>query len=195
MKKQKFLLYRRKREGKTDYKKRLKLLVSEKPRLIIRRSLRNVTVQVINYRPNGDETVFSASAKQLVKFGWTFDGRNLPSAYLTGLLCGVKAKKENFKGELIVDFGLQKSTPRGLLYAAVKGAIDAGLNVLCGKEVFPSPDRLSGKHIADYVAVVAQKKVGQQFSKYAKQNLKAEDIPKKFVEVKAAIISGVQTKK
>ena len=41
--------FKRKREGKTDYKKRLKLLSSSKPRLVIRKSLKNMTVQIIEY--------------------------------------------------------------------------------------------------------------------------------------------------
>ena len=41
--------YRRKREGKTDYRKRLRLLLSGKPRLVIRRSLRDISAQVIEY--------------------------------------------------------------------------------------------------------------------------------------------------
>ena len=45
----------------------------------------------------------------------------------------------------IVDFGLQSKADR--LFALVKGAIDAGLEINCPEEAFPSEDRLSGKHI------------------------------------------------
>ena len=41
--------YRRQREGKTNYDKRLKLLLSGKPRLIIRPSLKGITIQVEEY--------------------------------------------------------------------------------------------------------------------------------------------------
>ena len=41
--------FRRKREGKTDYRKRLKLLLGGKPRLVVRKSLKNITAQIAVY--------------------------------------------------------------------------------------------------------------------------------------------------
>ena len=38
---------RRRREGKTDYKARLAMLKSEKPRLVIRKSNRYLVVQIV----------------------------------------------------------------------------------------------------------------------------------------------------
>ena len=84
--------YRRKREGKTNYKKRLKLLLSKKPRLVIRRSLNNISLQIIEYQTNGDKIIVGTNSSELKKMGWTANTGNIPAAYLTGLLLAKKAK-------------------------------------------------------------------------------------------------------
>ena len=40
--------FRRRRENKTDYRRRLRLLVSRKQRLVIRKGLKNITAQIID---------------------------------------------------------------------------------------------------------------------------------------------------
>jgi large subunit ribosomal protein L18 len=144
----KVMQYRRKREGRTDYRKRLKMLVSGISRLVIRNTNKNIIVQVVDYSADGDHVVVTANSSELPKLGWKHATGNLPAAYLTGMLAAQKAKKKHVE-KAIVDFGLQlKSSSR--LYAAVKGAIDNGLEIPAGEDVFPSADRLSGKHIAAY---------------------------------------------
>ena len=51
--------FRRRREGKTDYRKRLKLLLSRKPRLVVRKSLNNIIAQIVEYDEKGDRVVVS----------------------------------------------------------------------------------------------------------------------------------------
>ena len=85
--------FRRKREGKTNYKKRLKILLHRKPRLVIRKSLNSIIAQIVEYNADGDKVVLSAHSKELGKFGWKPNKGNLPSAYLIGLLIGKKAKE------------------------------------------------------------------------------------------------------
>ena len=41
---------RRRREGKTDYRKRLRLLRSGKVRMVVRKSLKNTQIQLIEYK-------------------------------------------------------------------------------------------------------------------------------------------------
>jgi large subunit ribosomal protein L18 len=85
--------YRRRREGKTDYRKRKALILSRKPRLVVRGTLKNIIVQVVVAKPHGDEVLVSAHSRELLKnYGWKAPRGNLPAAYLTGLLCGLKAK-------------------------------------------------------------------------------------------------------
>lgn len=138
--------YRRKREEKTDYKNRLVLLKSGKLRLVIRKSLKNVTAQFVEYSPSGDKILVSAHTNELKKYGWTKSSRNIPAAYLVGLLAGLKAKKKNIK-EAILDLGMYKNIKGSILYAALKGALDAGINVPHSKEVLPPEDRIKGLHL------------------------------------------------
>lgn len=138
---------KRKRQSKTDYRARLELLKSRKLRFVVRRSLKNVLVQIVEYVPDGDKIIVTASSKELQKhFGWDIARRNTPAAYLTGLLAGVKAKEKKVK-EAILDMGVQKVMKGSLIFAAVKGANDAGFTVPCGKEAIPAEDRIVGKHI------------------------------------------------
>src|SRR3989344_192865 len=83
--------FRRRREGKTDYGKRLALIKSNKPRLVVRKTNRFIIAQVTSWGENGDSTIASATSKALGAF--CFAGKaNTPSAYLTGLLCEAKPK-------------------------------------------------------------------------------------------------------
>src|SRR3989344_5153073 len=100
--------YRRKTSGKTDYRKRLKLLLGGKPRLVVRKSLKNITAQIAAYSKEGDKILASAHSRELNEFGWNSPKGNTPSAYLVGLLLGKKAKKTNIK-EMILDLGMNKS--------------------------------------------------------------------------------------
>src|SRR3989338_7954240 len=112
--------YKRKRSGKTNYKKRLKLLISSKPRLVIRKSLKSTLLQLVEYDADGDRVVASASSRDLVKLGWKASISNLSSAYLTGMLLGQKAKKAKI-GEAVLDIGLNSPVKGSILFAGVKG--------------------------------------------------------------------------
>ena len=140
--------YRRKREGKTNYKKRLEMLKSRKNRLVIRKTNKHIVAQIANYHPDGDKIVAGVSSKQLESHGWKHSTKNLPASYLTGLLLAKKAKAAGV-GSAVLDLGLQTPHKGSRLYAALKGAIDGGLDIPASEEVFPSEDRLKGGHIDD----------------------------------------------
>ncbi len=161
--------HRRRREQRTNYRKRLGLLRSRRPRFAVRKSLNNIVCQVIEYQPKGDRTKVTVSSADIRKFGWKGHGGNLPAAYLTGLLCGTMAKKKNIS-EAILDIGLHISTKGSGIYAALKGGLDAGLSIKCSDDILPSAERISGKHIAEY--------------------RKDTSIHKNFEETKKNIISG-----
>lgn len=152
--KTKVLDYKRKREGKTDYKKRLKLVASKKPRLVIRKSLKNIVAQITEYDKKGDRIVIAGHSRQLIRLGWKGYRRNLPAAYLVGLLCGIKAKKAGVK-EAIVDTGLYPSVKGSVIYAVVKGVIDAGVKVPHEGVMLPPDERLMGLHTKDPEATKA----------------------------------------
>lgn len=149
MKKNYLTQFKRRRENKTNYKKRLGLLKSGKTRLVIRKSLCNISVQFINYKPEGDQTVVSTVSTELKKLGWNKTG-NVPAAYLTGFLAGKKAKEKKV-GEAILDLGLQTSTKGSRIYAALKGVLDSGINIPHSKDILPSEDRIKGKHISEEI--------------------------------------------
>jgi len=146
MKKFYLMPLKRRRKKKTNYRKRLALIKSGKTRLVIRKSLSNISVQFINYKTEGDETIVSAFSTELKKFGWNRTG-NLPAAYLTGLLAGKRAKDKKI-GEAILDLGLHTPTKGSRLYAALKGVLDSGIKVPCSEDILPSEDRIKGKHIS-----------------------------------------------
>jgi len=160
---------KRRREGKTDYRQRLKLLLSKKPRLVVRKSLKYITAQIVEFSENGDRVIASAHSKNLKKLGWNFACDNLPAAYLTGLMIGKKALEKNVN-EAILDIGLHASTKGNRIYAVVKGALDAGLKIPCGEEMLPSEERIFGYHIA--------------------KNEKFKNLPEEFKRIKEEIMSG-----
>ncbi|MCE8424727.1 MAG: 50S ribosomal protein L18 [Candidatus Methanoperedens sp.] len=141
--------FRRARIGKTDYRARKQLLFSRKPRLVVRRSLEHTNIQLIVPEKNGDEVIISANTIDLKKYGYTGGTGNLPSAYLAGLLLGYRAKKKG-QSVAILDIGLSQATRGGRVFAALKGAIDSGLEIPHDPEIFPKEDRIMGKHIDKY---------------------------------------------
>ena len=178
----------RKRAKATDYRKRLKLLSSGKERLIIRKTSSHIIVQVASFDEKGDSIRASASSSQLSKYGWALGKKSIPAAYLTGLLAGKLALSKNLKNA-IVDAGTQKPASSGKIYAALKGAMDAGLKVQASKELFPSEERLKGAHIANYIKSA---KSPNQFSLYKKNNISADKIAALFETVKAKISGGTK---
>lgn len=180
--------FRRKREGRTYYKKRLKILMSNKYRFVIRKSLRNFQASIIEYNPKGDKVLFTVNTKSLEKLGWKGDTGNLPSAYLIGLITGKKAIGKGVK-DAVLDLGFNNSVKGSRLYAALAGVIDSGLKVPFNPDVLPSKDRISGEHIAKYAHLLRSDKTkyDKQFSNYIKKGLSPEDIVQHFKELKGKI--------
>ncbi len=100
---------RRRREGKTNYRKRLKLLLSRKPRLVVRITNRRVIAQIVEYAPEGDRVVVGVDSAMLREYGWKGDLNNTPAAYLTGILIAKKALQKGI-GEAVLDIGLHTPT-------------------------------------------------------------------------------------
>ncbi|MFT4309383.1 MAG: 50S ribosomal protein L18 [Candidatus Woesearchaeota archaeon] len=138
--------YRRAREGRTSYKQRINLLKGQKPRLIIRKSLNNITVSIAEYSPDGDMIRVNVHSSSLKKMGWTHSTGNIPSAYLTGYIAAKKAVSMGIK-EAILDLGLQTKVLRGRMFAALKGALDAGMKIPHDEKALPEKNRILGEHI------------------------------------------------
>lgn len=141
--------FRRRREGKTNYRKRLKLLLSGKPRVVVRKSNRYIRVHLVVPDAKGDRTLVSAISSELRKYGYDGYTGNTPAAYLTGLLFGVRALNAGY-AEGVLDIGLHTPSRGAKVFAALKGAIDAGMEIPCSEEIFPDDARIRGEHIASY---------------------------------------------
>ena len=127
--------FRRRREGKTNYYRRRELLKSGKIRLVVRCTLSHTIVQFAKAELEGDRILVSATSKELInKYGWKAPTGNLPAAYLTGFLAGLKAKKAGID-EAILDVGIKKPVRGSRIYAGLKGVLDAGVFVSHSKEV------------------------------------------------------------
>jgi len=187
--------FRRRIEGKTDYKKRKALVLSGKPRLVARSTLNNVVAQIIAAEPHGDEVLVSAHSKELTsKYGWKAPRGNIPAAYLTGLLCGLKAKAKGIK-EAILDIGLQSPSKGAKVFAVLKGTLDAGIHIPHSEEKLPDKKRIEGEHIALYAESLTSstEECQSKFSKYLKQKLPPQHLPKHFTKVKKDIITAFRS--
>jgi len=142
--------FRRRREGRTDYRRRLQLLKSELPRAVVRKTNTGMVVQVCKYTDRGDEIVASAVANELKKLGWTGGTGNLPAAYLTGLLAGKRAAAKGVTAA-VLDLGRQPPTKGGRLFAVLKGLLDGGVEIPHDKAVLPAEARITGAHIGDEI--------------------------------------------
>jgi large subunit ribosomal protein L18 len=149
-----FVPFRRRRDGKTNYYLRTKLVLSGEPRMVVRKTNRYIIVQLIVPDPEGDRTLVVANSKELAAFGYTFGFSNTPAAYLTGMLCAVRALAAGYE-TAVLDIGLAQAKPGARVFAALKGAVDAGLDVPYGEEILPDDSRIAGEHIAAYMPEVA----------------------------------------
>lgn len=140
-------VYKRRREGKTNYAKRLGLLKGKKNRIVARLSNMFINVQYVEHVSKGDNIKLGILSKELKEFGWKKSFKNLPACYLTGYLFAKEATKLKLPNDVILDLGLQNSFAGGRIYACAKGIKDAGMEVSVSAEVFPSEDRIKGKHV------------------------------------------------
>ena len=149
---------RRRKEGKTDYKLRLGLLKSGKPRIVVRKTNKYVIVQLVESNEAKDKVLAGVTSKDLLKQGWDkkFGGslKSLPACYLIGLLFAGKIEKNK---DYILDLGMQRTLAGNRIYAVVKGLIDGGLKLNVNKKVFPSEERLNGEHLKPEVKEMISK--------------------------------------
>jgi large subunit ribosomal protein L18 len=185
---------RRRREGKTDYQARKALVLSGKPRLVTRSTVKNVVAQIIVAKPHGDEVLVAAHSRELKKYGWKAPSGNVPAAYLTGLLCGLKAKAKGVAAA-VLDIGLVAPTKGGKVFATLSGVLDAGVDVPHDEEKMVK-ERMEGEHIAEYGKSlgVGSEIYSAKFSKYLEQKLSPEKLPEHFAKVKADIIKSFEKK-
>ncbi|MCD4740395.1 50S ribosomal protein L18 [archaeon] len=130
---------KRRREGKTDYKKRRALLKSGKPWLVARVKNNIVIAQVVDYEPSGDLIKASASSTELKKYGWKGHTGNRSAGYLTGYLCAKRALENGIKTANL-DIGLHSPVSGSGVFSILKGAVDAGLKIPHDSKCFPNEE-------------------------------------------------------
>lgn len=129
--------FRRRREGKTNFAKRLALIKGGQTRMVVRRSNKGIVVQFINFDPKGDRTLLTVSGTHLAKaYKWP-SKRNVWTAYLAGLMAGKLAQKKGVK-QFVLDMGMYVPSKGSVIFAAQQGAADSGLSSLFDKEKVPS---------------------------------------------------------
>ena len=142
---------RRRLEAKTDYKARLALLKSAKPRIVIRKTNHYIIIQIVKSEIAQDKVLVGNTSKILLSKGLPpeFSGslKSLGASYLTGFLIGKQAIKLRIN-EAILDVGMNRNIKNSRIYAAWKGAVDAGLKSPHNEKVLPPMESIKSEKIS-----------------------------------------------
>lgn len=228
--------YRRRREGKTDYRARLRLITQDKNkyntpkyRLVVRFTASDVVCQIVYATLAGDVVVSAAYSHELPRYGLTVGLTNYAAAYSTGLLLarrvlakyGLDKAYEGNTGDVgedyevepadegarpfvaLLDTGLKRTSTGSKVFAALKGALDGGLDVPHSDKRFVGYDteakeldaevlrkHILGGHVAEYMESLKEEEpeaYERQFARYIKAGVEAEALGDLYAKVHAAI--------
>jgi large subunit ribosomal protein L18 len=171
--------FKRRASGKTDYRKRLAFARSKEVRIAVRKTNKQVTAQAIAFNLKGDETIAAATSKELSKFSF-YGTNNTPSAYLTGFLLG--KRMAGLTNKAILDIGRRSQSHGSVVFACLKGLIDAGITIPHSPEAIPSDKRINGSELDEYA-----KQNPTKFSNYQKAGINPGELSKAFEKAKAEI--------
>lgn len=167
--------YRRRREGKTDYYARQRLIIQDKNkyntpkyRFVVRFTNTDVICQLIYAKIQGDVVVTAAYAHELPNYGVPVGLTNYAAAYCTGLLCARRAltklglEKTEFSVEdgprpfkANLDVGLARTSSGAKIFGAMKGAVDGGLDIPHSTKRLPGynkeKDECDGEVLRKYI--------------------------------------------
>ena len=145
---------RRKREHKTDYLKRFKLLKSGKPRVVFRKTNKYIIAQYVKSKEAKDKVEIGVNSKDLLKYGWPKSAagslKSISASYLTGYLIGKQINKKKLE-KPIVDFGMLRMLHKSRVFAFLKGLKDSGIDIDCPEKAFPSEVRIKGEHMKNKI--------------------------------------------
>jgi large subunit ribosomal protein L5e len=236
--------FRRRRQGKTDYRARKRLIMQYKNkystpryRLVVRFSNKDIIVQVTFAKLTGDIVLASATSRELRRYGLKVGFTNYASAYTTGLLLGRRLLSrlglaDKYKGQeqvtgedytvkvndegprpfkALLDVGLSRTSTGARIFAVLKGALDAGLNIPHSETHFAGYKRdakkldaallrkyIFGGHVADYMKLLEKDnpdRYRRQFSQYVKLGVKPSDIEPTYKKLHAAVRADPSPKK
>ena len=161
----------RRRKAITNYSKRIELLKSERPRIVLRKSNKYVVAQYVTSKEAQDKILFEVSSRKLSKFGWPEKSKsikNLSAFYLTGLLIGKEIQDKKIE-EPILDLGMMRTLHKSNIFGFIKGIIDAGIEISCKEESLPDEERIKGEHLTNKIPfekikiAILEKKKWEQF--------------------------------
>jgi len=166
--------YRRRREGKTDYYARKRLVAQAKNkynapkyRLVVRFTNKDIIVQIVYARLQGDFVLAAAHSRELPRYGINHGLTNWTAAYATGLLIARRVLTklglaDKYQGvtdpdgtisltetlgedsprpfKCYLDVGLKRTSTGSRVFGALKGASDGGLYIPHNEKRFPGYD-------------------------------------------------------
>ena len=255
--------YRRRRQGKTDYYARKRLIVQHKAkyntpkyRLVVRFTNRYCICQVVYSQIDCDRVLASAYSSELGRYGLKCGLKNYAAAYCTGLLVArrllhklsngvsedrqlsklytgdeevtaeikfdegtlAETGRKHFVEEVnddvrpfraFLDVGLKPTTSGSKIFAALKGAVDGGLDIPHNEKRFymdeddgdkkiysaeSMRERLLGGGVTEYMEHVKEQdeeegtnNFGKLFSQYVKEGLGPENYQDTLLAVHKAI--------
>jgi large subunit ribosomal protein L18 len=109
---------------------------------------------LVTWAAEGDKVALNVTGNDLVKkYSWpdNMSKKSVPASYLVGFALGKAALAAGHE-DAVLDIGLAASTPGGRVFAALRGMVEAGLNVPHSEEILPDDDRINGTHIDESVA-------------------------------------------
>ncbi|TQD80195.1 hypothetical protein C1H46_034249 [Malus baccata] len=196
--------YKRRREGKTDYRARIRLINQDKNkyntpkyRFVVRFTNKDIVAQIVSASIAGDLVLAAAYAHELPHYGLEVGLTNYAAAYCTGLLLARRVLKK-----LEMDDEYEGN---------VEGALDGGLDIPHGEKRFAGFSKDSkqldaevhrkyiyGGHVAAYMTTLADdepEKFQSHFSEYIKKGIEADNIEELYKKVHAAIRADPTIKK
>lgn len=181
------LKFRRRREAKTNYRKRLALVKGNMQRVVVRKSNRRILGQIIGYSEKGDIVSCTADSRELDKIGWHSRG-NRATAYLTGMLLASKVDAKERGKDYILDIGLGSPVKDSIPFVFAKGCVDNGLKIRGTFEVEEKVYNFTNvaKH-AEELKKSNEVAYNRQFGGYVKEKAAPEAMPKLFAEVRDKI--------
>jgi large subunit ribosomal protein L18 len=153
-------------------------MLSEWPRVVVRKTGRNLIVQLVEHGTAGDRTLASANAQELKKLGYKAATGNTPAAYLTGLLFARRALEAGHS-KAVLDLGLNANSRGSRAFATLLGAVEGGLDIPHGREPLPLPARLHGEHIVAYAT--------DNPTRFSRYGIDPKDLPNHIDAVKQRI--------
>jgi large subunit ribosomal protein L5e len=200
-----------------------------KYRLVVRFTNRNVVCQIAYATMAGDKVICAAYSSELPRYGLKVGLTNYAAAYCTGLLLArrVLAKlglDKHYEGntedvgedynveaaddaprpfQCILDAGLKRTSTGSKVFAALKGALDGGLDIPHNEKRFVGydPDAkefdaeilrkyIYGGHVGEYMEEMIEEdpeKYQAHFAEYLKNGVEPDDLEDLYTKVHEAI--------